>query len=314
MIKNDKKIIYFGTSEFSAIILKFFLTQFKVEAVVTQPDRPSGRKQELAETPVKIIARKHNLKIIQPQNIKDEFFLDQLKEINADVGILAAYAELIPENIIDLFPKEILNIHPSLLPKYRGASPIQTAILNGDEKTGVTIIKLVEKLDAGPIVAQKEYPISKDDNNVTLHQKLADIGAELLIEILPNYLNEEVGIIEQDETQVTVTKELKKDNGRIDWNKNSDDIERQFRAFFPWPGVFTYYNQKRLKISDLELYMGNIDRKLQPGEVFLDRNNQLLVKCNQGFIVLKNIQIEGKKEITFEEFNKGYKPAGSILG
>jgi len=310
----EKKIIYLGTSEFSAIILEKFLSKFNVKAVITQPDRPSGRKQELAETPVKVVAKKNNLKVIQPQKINDESFLKQLEEINADIGILAAYAELIPQNIIDLFPKGILNIHPSLLPKYRGASPIQTAILNGDEKTGVTIIKLVKKLDAGPIIAQKEYPISKDDNNVILHQKLADIGAELLIEILPNYLNEEVGIIEQDETQVTVTKELKKDNGRIDWNKNSGGIERQFRAFFPWPGVFTYYNQKRLKISDLELYMGNIDQKLQPGEVFLDRNNQLLVKCNQGFIVLKNIQIEGKKEITSEEFNKGYKPSGTILG
>ncbi|MBU1165055.1 methionyl-tRNA formyltransferase [Patescibacteria group bacterium] len=310
-----KIIIYFGTSEMSALILEKLLSHFKIKAVVTQPDRPSGRKQELTETPVKVIAKKHNLKILQPQKVSEADFLDQLNNINADLGILAAYAELIPNNIIDMLPLGILNVHPSLLPKYRGASPIQHAILNGDKITGVTIIRLVQKLDAGPIVAQKEYLISNEDTNITLHDKLAEVGAEILIEILPHYIDGTAQIIEQDESKMTMTKELGRDAGKIDWSKKAVEIERQFRAFQSWPGIFTHYDKKRLKIIDLSVFEGEIGAKLKNGEVFLGQNNEVLIKCKEHAIHIKSLQMEGKKVMSANDFVNGYSDfVGSQLG
>lgn len=306
-----KKIIFFGTSEFAAIILEKLVSRYKINVVVTQPDRPAGRKQVLTETPVKETAKKHHLKILQPQNLSESQFLNQLDQLHPEVGILAAYAEMIPQKIIDKFSLGILNLHPSLLPKYRGASPIQSAILNGDEVTGVSIIKLTEKLDAGPILIQEEFKISSDDNNETLQQKLAELAAEILIEVLPEYLEGQIKLVKQDESKASYTKKITRQDGQINWQKSAQEIERQFRAYFGWPGVFTYFNKKRLKISDLELYNGEIDDNLTPGEVFLSPNNDLLVKCGQGAIALKKIQLEGKKERKAGDFVNGY---GNFIG
>lgn len=314
MSNNDKKIVYFGTSEFAALILSELLKHYRINAVITQPDRPSGRKQILTVTPVKEVATAFQAPLFQPKNLRDESFINQIDKIKPDLGILAAYAEIIPQAVIDKFPLGILNIHPSLLPKYRGASPIQSAIFNGDKFTGVSIIKLNAQLDAGPILIQKEFPILDNDTNMTLHDKLAKVGSYLIIKILPQYLLGEIKLKVQDESQATYSKKLTKDDGQINWQKTAEEIFRQFKAFQPWPGVFTYFDSKRLQISDLEPYKSYIFHKFESGKVFLGQNGQILVQTARGVLELKKIKLEGKNEMSAVDFARGYKNfIGSVL-
>ncbi len=302
LINQNLRIIFIGTPEFAAIILeKLIKSGYFPIAVVTGPDKPSGRKQILVPSPVKVLAEKNKIPIFQPEKIIN--LKSEIKNLDPDLIILAAYGQIIPKDILDIPRYGALNIHPSLLPKYRGPSPIQTTILNGDSKTGVTIILMDEKIDHGPILGQKKIIINKIDS-VELTKILAELGGDLLIEILPKYLKGEIKPKPQNHSQATYTKFIKKEDGRINWQKSAEEIERMIRAYYPWPSVFTKIKNKILKIFKVKIL--KINHKKEPGTVFLTEKKELAVACGQDALVLEEVQFEGKKRITAQEFINGY--------
>jgi len=261
------KVVFFGTPDFVIPILDSILqvTRLDLVSVVTNPDRPVGRKQILTPTPVKKWAVKHNIPVLTPEIVDDNFKF-QISNFKFDLGVLAAYGKILPSWLIDLFPQGILVIHPSLLPKYRGASPVQAAILNGDKETGVSIIKMDEKMDHGPIIHQFKIPINPDETTASLLEKSFNQTAKILPEIIKSsysfYPDRGLKSNKQDDKQATYTKLIKKEDGFIPWKtlekaKKADgiEIERFIRAMTPWPGVWTInpQTQKRLKILKARL-------------------------------------------------------------
>jgi len=278
------KIIFLGTPEFGAIILEGLIkNNYSPVLVITAPDKPVGRKQILTSPPVKKIAEKYNITVTQPEKIKEAAI--EIKNLNPDLIICAAYGQIIPKEILEIPKHGCLNIHPSLLPKYRGASPIQTVILNGDKETGVTIILMDEKMDHGPIIDQTKYKIPDDINHKELDSALAKQGAHLLVKTLPKWINGEIEAKTQDESNATYTKVLKKEDGKIEWKKSAEEIERQIRAFCPWPGTFAFIKHKN-KILRVKILEAGISKEKK--------------------LIIKKLQPEGKKIMTLEEFKKGY--------
>jgi methionyl-tRNA formyltransferase len=319
-IRNTNKIVFFGTSEFAVPALEALKKEdYEIAAVITNPDEPVGRKKVLTPPPVKVVAEKYGIKILQPEKLRNNpEFVEQLKNLlnakrstlNASIGVVAAYGKIIPAEIINLPRLGILNIHPSLLPKYRGPTPIQTTILNGEKETGVTIIKIDEEVDHGPILANYKIQISNDKNFQELQNNLAKLGAELLIKILPDYLAGKITPQPQDHSQATFTKKFTRDDARINWNKTAEEIDRQIRALNPEPGVWTTWNGKILKILEAEV---TGERSGQNGQVSQDEN-KTVVGTAKGLIVLKIIQPEGKKSMSAENFVRGNQDfIGAIL-
>lgn len=276
------KIVFFGTPDFvvpiaEALYKRFHTVRDKgVVAVVTQPPKPSGRKKLLEYSAVDTWAHKRGIDII--------FDYENIPE--ADLGVVAAYGRIIPQSVIESFPLGILNVHPSLLPKYRGASPIQSAIANGETQTGVSIIKMDEKMDHGPIVSTFKEEIAADDTNESLRNRMFDRSAEFLIELIPNYLNGKVKPKAQLHENATFTKLVKKEDGFIEKPfKDPTKTYNLFRAYSPWPGIYTLVNingeEKRLKINALHV--------------------------DDGDLVLDEVQLEGKNPVAFDEFQRGYK-------
>jgi len=303
---NKFSIAYFGSPDFSARFLEKLLTDksinkfIEVKLVVTQPDRPIGRKQVLTSTPVKIIAKKYNIKLLEIGNFLGQ--LDQLKIRNLDLVLVYAFGVIIPKELLDLPKYGFWCIHPSLLPKYRGTSPMATALINGDRETGVTIIKMDEKIDHGPIISQEEYEILPTDKRPDLEIKLTDLSFRMFKKLIKTGVEGKRVLKEQNHQQATYTKKLKKDDGFIEFQKlkfstgsnykghySSSEVEKLFNLFrglYPWPGLWTILpNGKRLKITDMELY---------------DFKNFKTLR-------LLKVQLEGKKEVDFETFNKVYK-------
>jgi len=284
---NSKlKIIFIGTPQFGAIILEELIrNNYQPVLVITNPDKPAGRKQILTPPPVKLTAQKYKISIEQPERIKN--YELGIRNLKPDLIICAAYGKMIPKEILEIPCYGCLNVHPSLLPKYRGPSPIQAAILNGDKETGVTIMLMDEKMDHGPILNQRELEFSILNFQFSkLHDKLADLGAKLLLETIPDWINGKIKPQAQDEKKATYTKIIKKEDGKIDWKKPAQEIERQIRAFNPWPGAFTFIQKKGKKIRI----------KICQAELSKDNNK----------LIIKKLQPEGKKPMSFEEFKKGY--------
>jgi methionyl-tRNA formyltransferase len=302
------KIIFFGTSEFAVPALKALKNEgYEIAAVITNPDEPVGRKKVLTPPPIKVATQKLGFNVLQFPSLKIENL--KLKIPNADVGVVAAYGKIIPSEIINLLKHGILNIHPSLLPKYRGPTPIQTTVLNGEKETGVTIIKIDEEVDHGGIISKSQIPISNDDYK-TLEYKLAKLGAELLIKILPDYLDGKITLQPQDHSQATFTKKFTREDAKIDWSKTAEEIDRQIRALNPEPGTWTTWNGKILKISEAEVI------NKESGEIsqVSKEENKIAVRTERGSIILKTIQLEGKKVMSAEDFVRGNRNfIGSIL-
>lgn len=266
------KVIFFGTPEYVIPILENIFKYYKLVAIVTQPPKLVGRKQIKMFSPVDNWGYKRKIKVITDPN-------EVLPE--ADLGVVASYGKIIPQMTINHFKYGILNIHPSLLPKYRGASPIQHQIMNGEKEVGVSIIKMDEKMDHGPIVSSFKDEITDTDTNETLRKRLFERSAKFLIDMLPNYLSNKINLKPQDEDMATFTKTIDRNEGLIDLTKdNPIEIDRKFRALHPWPGIWTKVEDKRLKILKLHL----------EGEK----------------LILDKVQLEGKKPVTFEEFKRGY--------
>jgi len=323
MKDKSTKIVFFGTPEFAAPTLQALVTEgYNVVLVVTQPDEPVGRKQILTPTPIKVEAKKLGLEVCEeilslkpcPERSRGV----KTNGLKFDLGVVVAYGKIIPQTILDLFPLGCLNIHPSLLPKYRGASPIQSAILNGDQETGVTIFKLDAKMDHGERLANVVYCILDGETHGTLSKKLAQTGADLMIKTLPDYLAGKIKLEPQDDSQATYCTMVKKEDGRIDWNKSAEQIERQIRAYAPWPGSYSEFdinNKKiKIKITFAHIYknVGAIHESPLPGNKpsligkFTVANGQLFVHCGHGALLINKLQPEGKKELTAKEFINGY--------
>src|SRR3989344_2901487 len=262
------RYVFFGTPKFAATILeKLIDSGYIPDAVICNPDEPIGRKRILTPPPVKIIAKKFNFSIFQPLKLRGNLeFFDRIKKIKPDLAIVVAYGKIIPKEILGIPIYGFINVHGSLLPAYRGASPIQSAILNGDEETGITLIKLDEEMDHGDIISKSKCQISNNDTYESLSQKLAISGAELLIKTISDYIAGKIKLTEQSHTEATYAGIIKKEDGKINWLKSAEEIERMVRAFYPWPTAWTIWNEKTLKI--LEAITSNGDNK-KTGEVFL---------------------------------------------
>jgi len=297
--------LFFGTPEFAVPVLDALikLPFIDLKAVVTQPDKPVGKKQIITPPPVKFFALKNNFIVLQPTSIKSSAFIDTLKKYQPDVIIIIAYGKIITKELLAIPDYGWLNIHASLLPKYRGASPIQATILAREEKTGVTLMKIDKGLDTGPIISQIEIPISKNENAETLHDKLSQLGDKIITKDLLKYLSSELPPRDQTISSTPVCKTINKEDGHIDWNHSAEIIERQIRAYTPWPGTYSFWNDKRLKI--IEAGISNNSAKLSPGQTKII-NSTIIVGCGQGNLELKKIQLEGKKPHHIADFIKGY--------
>ncbi len=305
-----------GTPEFAENVFRRAVPELqskdlKIVAVITAPDKPVGRKQILTHSPVKKWALETNFEVLEPDKIGKPEWVDKIKNLAPDLIILCAYGQIVPQEILNIPKYKALNIHPSLLPKYRGASPIQSAILNGDKETGVTIILMDEEMDHGNIISNSKFLISNKSTYKELSKNLSDLGAELLIKTLPDWIAGKIKPQEQDHSQATFCKLIKKEHGKIDWNKSAEEIERQIRAFQEWPETYTDFNGKILKIIGADFENKKTNYKI--GEAFLD-NNELCVQTGNGVLVLKTVQLEGKKPMPVKDFLNGHSEIiGAVL-
>ncbi|MEJ2739193.1 MAG: methionyl-tRNA formyltransferase [Dehalococcoidia bacterium] len=312
----SSKTVFMGTPEFAVPALHAMLNgNYDIAAVYTQPDREAGRGRKLSVSPVKELALAHSIQVIQPGSLKDDAAADYMASLAPDVIVVAAYGRLIPQWILSLPEYGCVNIHPSLLPRYRGPSPVATAILEGDSVTGVSIMLLDAGMDSGPLLRQQETTISDIDTTGSLTMRLAETGAKLLSETLPDWIAGKITPEPQDESRATITRIMTKLDGEIDWQLSAQQIWRQVRAFHPWPGTFTRWQGKQLKVN--EVLPLPQEKPGQPGRVITlsgISGTTVGVECGQGILGLRKLQLEGKKEITAEEFLRGQRNfAGSIL-
>lgn len=301
-------ILYFGTNEASARVLEALArTQgFSFSGVVTQPDRPVGRSQILTPSPVKTMATRLHLPVLCPVSLKN-FPLETLP--SADIFVVYAYGLIIPQVILDRPAHGALNIHPSLLPKYRGPTPVQSALINGDKETGVSIMLLDAKMDHGPIFRQLPLAIAPNDTVATLTEKLTAMAIPALTSVIMEWTQKKIAPTPQDDTQATICKILTRDNGEVDWKKTNAEIFNLYCGLTPWPGIWTHWKGKRLKLLVIEKRA----ESLAPG-LARYRDNELLIGCGEGAIEVAELQIEGKKIMNANVFCNGYKNFnGSIL-
>jgi methionyl-tRNA formyltransferase len=294
------RAVLFGSGELAVPALEALSKEpFELVAVVTQPDRPSGRGQEAGSTSLKQAAQPLGVHVFEPEQPGE--FASGLASLKPNVIVVVDYGRVIPNEIIDLGP--IVNLHPSLLPRYRGSTPIQSALLNGDRETGLTMIKLDEKLDHGAIISQVSIPIQKD-NYGSLNTKIVQLIEPMLHDDLPRFLKGEISPTPQDENQATFTKKLSKTDGEIDWDQPTAEILNRIRALNPWPGTYTTWNGKQLKILSAE----TSNKKVPAGHVDFD---ELIIGTQEGSLQITELQLEGKKPLSDKAFLAGNK---SLLG
>ncbi len=310
------KIIFFGSAHFAVLPLEALIkSRHELLCVVTQPDKKKGRHLKVGFTDVKNTALSGSLRVFQPKDVNDQESVKFLKSLNADLFVIVAYGQILSQEVLDIPSLMPINIHASLLPRYRGAAPINWAVINGDKKTGVTIMHVVAKMDAGPSIARQEIKIQDQETAVTLEAKLSICGAQLLIDALGAIEKHDYRLVEQQEEEAVYAPKLKKDTGLIDWNNSAVNIYNQIRGVVPWPGAFTSYRKKMLKIfaaQVLPIFPGH-----QPvcGEVIRADEHGIVVACGRGFLEIKELQLAGGKRMLAQSFISGHKlAAGETLG
>jgi methionyl-tRNA formyltransferase len=307
------KLVFCGTPQFAVPSLeKLAAAGFQVQLVVTQPDRPQGRGMEMAASPVKQSAVKLGLPVVQPETIKkNEEFQQKLTALQPDAIIVVGYGRIVPAWMLQLPPQGNINVHASLLPKYRGAAPIQWAIANGETATGVTTMRINEGLDTGDILLQRETPILPEDTAETLAPRLAQMGADLLVETLRGLDHRSIHPVPQDNAQATLARILTKEDGKIDFDRTAVEIHHRLRGFQPWPGAYTQFRQKNLKI--VAARPSELLSDLAAGELRI-AGELLFVGCGAGTTLeLLQVQPEGRKSISAREFIAGYRPGAHDL-
>ena len=296
------KLIFMGTPDFSATVLKGLLadSRYEILAVVTQPDRKVGRKKEIRMTPVKQVALEHQLPVLQPEKLSGSPEMETLLSLDADGIVTAAFGQFLPTKLLENFQFAV-NVHASLLPKYRGGAPIHYALINGDEEAGVTIMEMVKEMDAGDMIATRSLPILDEDNVGTLFEKLAVLGRDLLLDTLPAYLAGEIKPSPQDPSLVTFSPNILPEEEVLDWTKTNRQVFNQIRGMNPWPVAHTLLNGQRFKVYEAELCEGNGN----PGEVIALTKKELLVAAGEGALSLKGVQPAGKPKMSITDFLNG---------
>ncbi len=322
------RIIYMGTPTFAVPALETLIIGskpglvlqegYEIVTVITRPDKPAGRGKEIVYSPVKQLARSQGIPVWQPGSLKRPENIEALAAYKADLYIVAAFGQILPQAVLDFPRYGTLNIHASLLPKYRGVSPISEAILQGDTETGVTIMLIDAGVDTGPTLLQRTLPISEDDTTGSLTIKLAALGASALLEALPLWVQGKITPQPQDEQLASYTRILHKEDGKIDWNRPADVLARTVRAFTPWPSAYTNWGDKLLKIISAYAVQSDTGLKAKVGTVSLRKENgrqTLTVATGNGLLIVDKLQLEGKKVMSADEFLRGYSQiVGEVLG
>jgi methionyl-tRNA formyltransferase len=321
--KNNQqslKVLFMGTPDFAATILEEILATYPVLGVVTQPDKPKGRGKELAYSPVKELALKHDLPVYQPIKVKEPEFLEQVEKLQPDVIVVAAFGQILPKVLLDIPKNGCINVHASLLPKYRGAAPIQYSVIDGEKETGITIMYMDVGLDTGDIILQDVVPISPEETGGSLFDKMAEQGAASIITALKQIEAGEVRRIPQDNEKATYVKMINKEMGRLDFSKPALQLERLIRGLNPWPSAYTFLDGKNLKFWKAEAEELTESQELKfkgyaPGTIAEVRDDALVIMTGEGLLVVKELQLEGKKRMTADAFLRGVSMiAGTKLG
>ncbi len=314
------KIVFMGTPDFAVGALKALLAAgHEITAVVTQPDKAKGRSGKLSFSPVKECALEAGIPVLQPVRIKRTEAVEELKKYEADVFVVAAFGQILSKEILDMPRYGCLNIHASLLPKYRGSSPIQWAVINGEEKTGVTIQQMNEGIDTGDVLYRKEIYLDKKETGESLFARLSVLGAEAITEALSLLEKGELTAVPQKEEDATYTVMLSKAMGEIDWNKSAEEIERLVRGLNSWPSAYTFFEGKQLKIWEADTGIGSLEEKdlkgIKPGTVVAIEKNRFAVACETEVLWINSLQLEGKKRMCTHDFLLGNAmQTGMILG
>ena len=304
------KVLYMGTPDFAVPALRaIHKAEYEIAGVFTQPDKKKGRKQELAPPEVKLCAAQLGLPVYQPATLRSDEAFSLIQTLDPEVIVVAAYGKILPKNILDYPKYGCINIHASLLPKYRGAAPIQWSVINGEKETGVTIMRMDEGIDTGDIISQKAIPIGIDDTSSTMFEKLADLGASMIVETLEKVSLAPLETVEQDDTFSSYSPMIKKEMGEIDWHKTGDRVHDLVRGMYDWPIAYTHINGKTLKIYKTALS----SLKGRPGEIV--SLSPFVVACGTGAVEILELQLEGKKRMTPEAFLMGHRlEKGTALG
>lgn len=299
------KVIFMGTPDFSVGTLEALVASgHEVVLAVTQPDKAKGRGKEVQYTPVKECALKHGIPVYQPVRIREPECVDRLREYQAEIMVVVAFGQILPKEILEMTPYGCVNVHASLLPKYRGAAPIQWALIDGEAVTGVTTMQMNEGLDTGDILLKTEVPVADDETGGTLHDKLAEAGAMLCLETLRGLADHSITPIPQGETTTAYAKMLDKQMGRLDWSKTADEIERLVRGLSPWPGTYTGWNGKVMKIWSVETEQDNTTK--EAGSIVRVTKDAFAVQTGDGLIWVTQLQLPGKKRMDAGAFLRGY--------
>ena len=315
---NDKKIVFMGTPKFAVPVLEMLIENYGVDLVITQPDKKVGRKKVLTLPPVKVVALENNIKVLQPEKISTaEETYSTLKELNPDIIVTAAYGQLVPEKILEIPKHKCINVHGSLLPKLRGGAPIQYSILEDHGKTGITIMYMVKKLDAGDMLSKVEVDILDSDNYETLHDKLSIAGRDLLNETLPKIFSGDISPEKQDDAEATFARNILREDEKIDWNTSARDIFNKVRALDPTPGAFTYLEGNVLKIWSSEEVKQNFESSFDKvGTIVKQDKKNIYILCGNNTVLKVNeLQVSGKKRMPVANFLSNKKDyVGTVLG
>jgi len=302
------RIIFMGTPDLAAVILRELVgsIQHEIVAVITQADKPKGRELKPQASPVKQLAQSAGLLVIQPERARNPEFIEKVRALNPDLIVVAAYGQILPQTVLDLPPLGCINVHTSLLPKYRGAAPIQWAILNDDSETGITIMKMDAGLDTGPILSQARCPITEADNADSLHSRLAHLGANLLLKTIPEYASGKIKPAPQPEQGATYAPKIKKEDGRVNWQLPARAVWNRVRALTPWPGTFTFLPSAR-KSMLVKIWQASIgDSSGPPGEILRVDKSGIIVGCQSGSLNLLALQREGGRRLQAADFVAGF--------
>lgn len=315
---NKKKIVFMGTPKFAVPVLEMLIENYGVDLVITQPDKKVGRKKLLTPPPVKVVALDNNIKVLQPEKIStDEETYNTLKELKPDIIITAAYGQLVPEKILEIPKHKCINVHGSLLPKLRGGAPIQYSILEDHKKTGITIMYMVKKLDAGDMISKVEVDILDNDNYESLHDKLSVAGRDLLNETLPKIFSGDIAPEKQDDEQATFARNILREDEKIDWNTSAREVFNKVRALDPTPGAFTYLDGNVLKIWSSEVVeLEEQSSYTKVGTIIKQDKKNIYVLCgNETILKVHELQVSGKKRMPVVNFLSNKKDyVGTILG
>lgn len=311
------RIIFMGTSTFAQKILQTIIDKkYNIVSVYTQPDKKTGRKQEIKKGVVKTTAEQHNIPVFEPTKLNEET-VNAIKEQKPDLIIVASYGKILPKTLLDTPGFGCVNVHTSLLPKFRGPSPIQNAILQGEQETGITIMLMDEGIDTGDILGQKKTVINKDETAAELQEKISQTGADLILEIIPLWAERKINPRKQNNDEATLCQLIERADGQVIWSDDAEFIYNRYRAFQPWPGIFTFWQKdeypKRIKLHKISHLKNNPENNHHAGEVFQIKD-KIAVQSGKGVVILEEVQMEGKEKMTAEEFVRGFRDfTGSIL-